>query len=359
MPARELLKDADASYLEPAPRRLPPDTRVRALRDALAPYTFAHVDASLLGTLYEALVESPRAHGRFYSQPPVTKLVFEAIRPSPSQGRCVGIADLSCGSGSFLVAGSNWLGKHRLRGRLLGKDLSDTAVALARLTLHLLCPGSAGNAELVKGNGLIPRDGPTYSDIQIVVGNPPFGRYPRHTDPREIRRLRRDYKFFQMRQERSLLFVEQALSIVPDGGWLGIVLPEAKLTNPGGAAFRRRLFDTCSIKRIAFLPLHAFRSGYPTAVVVARKESETERRQENVIEFLRFEADAGLREMEAGHFAIRSEVAQRVWAANPEAPPPLFTGTPLGPFLPQPRRQTRIQNHPGELIRADRSAHPH
>ncbi len=334
-PAQAFLCDANASYLGEIPKTLPPGKSIGAFSDALSSYTFGDMDASLLGTLYEALVESPQAQaqGRFYTQPAVTKLVFKAIEPPSSRVRTVGIADLSCGSGSFLVAGSDWLREHCLTGRLLGKDLSDTAVALARLTLHLLRPDSAEKADLLQGNGLIPKDGPTYSDIHIVVGNPPFGSYPKDADPKEIRQLAEDYRFFQNRKERSLLFVEQALSIVPEGGWIGMVLPESKLMNPAGSAFRRALLDSCLIRRIAFLPMRAFKSKYPTAVVVAQRESDAERREDNLVAFTRFDVNADLGELETGDLAVHNEVRQGVWAARPETAPPVFAGTPVGHFV--------------------------
>lgn len=331
-PTIRFLSELDAASKLSVLPHLPSKPALDAFRKALSKYSFAHVDASLLGAIYEKLVDSPRSEGRFYSQPPVTRLVFDSIKAKTLKPTGIGIADLSCGSGSFLVEAADWMVKNGIKGSLRGVDISDTAAALAQINLHI--KGVSGIANIKAANGLIPKDGPTYNDIQVVVGNPPFGTYGKDAPEDELNLLRQqNYSFFSRGREKSLMFLEQALAIVPENGWVGMVLPLSKLAQSGGKEVREFILTHCKIKRLIMLPEKAFRSNYSTAIIVAQKEQNQNRREKNVMELAYFEQDATLQDVESQRFALVNTVPQSVWIKSPEDAPPLLEGLPINEFI--------------------------
>lgn len=176
------------------------------------------------------------------------------------------IADVSCGSGSFLTTGldimlrhlkssdpkKKW-GREVVKKRLVvGTDIDQRAVTLARLAVWLRLaeepnplplPNLADN--IVCGDSL---DASTWANLpkeyDIIIGNPPF--IPRHKIQKaEV--LSKKFKTARGRYDYSYLFVELSLRLLRKGGFLGLVIPNRLFRNPNASNTRNMITEQADI----------------------------------------------------------------------------------------------------------------
>jgi len=177
-----------------------------------------------------------RARGAWDTPPSLARaVVAAAISASdapPTAGR-----DPACGTGAFLVA----LGEAGVE-RIEGGDLDGRALAVAAI--------AAPGAHLSLRSGFDPAP-----PVPVVVGNPPFVS-PEHQDKALRAHLRARFPWLDRRFDLSVPFAAAALEGVQTRGGLGLVLPDAVLTQPYGQALRRRWL---AAHRLTWLrPAHAF-----------------------------------------------------------------------------------------------------
>jgi hypothetical protein len=170
--------------------------------------------------------------GAWYTPAPLIDHVLDVVltpvlaaRPSPDGLR---ILDPACGDGRFLVAAAD-----RIRRRygtvppgcLLGIDVDETAASAAGAAL-----GPAGDIEV--GDALTGVHGPP---VDVVVGNPPYlNQLARNTS-----RRRRSPLGGGAYADTAALFLALALQAVrPDGGRVGLVLPQSILSTRDTASIR-------------------------------------------------------------------------------------------------------------------------
>lgn len=264
-----------------------------------AKYNFAWLDADILGRAYEkylstllipsaslppqlALWEQPlrevervsvrKASGVYYTPSFLVRYLTEkcidryfATTPDPAK-KLPKIADISCGSGSFLTsavdslirryksidAGQEWGRKLVQRNCVIGVDIDPRAVTFARLMIWLRLaqepnplPLPSLKKTIVQGDSLKNetwRDLPTNYDI--ALGNPPFlssgGMQSRAA-------LAMRFKTAQGRFDYSYLFVEQALNKLKPSGVIGLVVPNRLFRNRDASILRELITQECDL----------------------------------------------------------------------------------------------------------------
>ena len=129
-------------------------------------------------------------------------------------------------------------------------------------------------------------DNNTQSQIQIgtfdiVVTNPPFGS----RTPVDVQRILHQYEitnFGSLNPRNSLppeqLFVERCLDFLRPDGYLGIVLPDSILSNPGLTWLREWIFKKAYIIASIDLPQETFEphTGTQTSILILKKKSNQE-----------------------------------------------------------------------------------
>lgn len=180
------------------------------------------------------------------------------------------IADVSCGSGSFLTAAvgsiirrlrqvdsSRPWGREIIENRcVIGIDTDPRAVTLARLSLWLRLaeepdplPLPSLNDVIVCGDSLREetwRELP--GEYDAIVGNPPF-LATGEVENRES--LAQRFKVAQGRFDYSYLFVELAIGKLKPGGVLGLVVPNRLFKNRDAGALREMLTSECQLLSVA------------------------------------------------------------------------------------------------------------
>ena len=176
------------------------------------------------------------------------------------------VADVSCGSGSFLTTAVDSLirrlllsdpsrrwGRELVENKcIIGIDTDPRAVTLARLSLWLRLaeepdplPLPSLNDVIVCGDSLREE---TWRDLpdgyDVIVGNPPFIATG-EVENREALALR--YETAQGRFDYSYLFVELAIKRLRPGGVLGLVVPNRLFKNRDAGILREMLTSRCQL----------------------------------------------------------------------------------------------------------------
>jgi type I restriction enzyme M protein len=136
-----------------------------------------------------------------------------------------------------------------------------------------------------------------FGSIDVLITNPPFGADIPITDTailenRELARVWRKDKDGNLnevdRRQQSLapeiLFIEQDIKWLKEGGRMGIVLPNGILGNPGDEHIRRWILKECWVLACVEVPVEAFiveaNVGILTSLLFLKKKTEEEKSME-------------------------------------------------------------------------------
>ena len=252
------------------------------------------------------------------------------------QARQVKVLDMACGSGSFLIEAFDVLDRYLagvrgqntasaagdihdfarrmeiLTGNLYGVDLDAQAVEIARLNLLLKAVNQRGELprleNIRQGNSLIggtPEEleaafGSNWRDkhpfnweeqfprimerggFDLIVGNPPYVRAERMAkDERAYWQKSGQFDVIYGRFDIFILFVERAISLLRNGGYLSFIVPYSVLNQNYAKKLRRYVLGTCCIEIIVDLSkCRVFEeASVATCILVLRKENAEEARE--------------------------------------------------------------------------------
>lgn len=212
--------------------------------------------------------------------------------------------DPACGAGGFLASVAR---HHKLAGvginelaslaseTIFGVDKDDYLVKLAKLHISLL---TKGHPRVVCGDSLSMQNGVTSlqeyfpkKGFDVLFANPPFGTRIVAANPDVLKTFQLARKWIidkrtdrlapttqeQTKVPPQVLFVERCLSLLKDGGRMGIVLPESILSNKSYRHVVQYLLDNSSVKAVIGMPESLFKTSgkggthTKTCLVIAEK----------------------------------------------------------------------------------------
>ena len=291
-----------------------------------ARYNFAWIDADILGRAYEKylstllipsasmtpqldLWQQPlrevervtirKASGVYYTPSFLVRYLTERCldyyfeQTGGRLSKLPMIADISCGSGSFLTAAvdslvrrfraidsdRNWGRELIDRKCILGIDSDPRAATLARLSLWLRLaeepkplPLPRLSEIVINGDSLKKetwRNLPKAYDI--ILGNPPFIATGNVQSRKE---LSAHFQTARGRFDYSYLFVELALEKLKPNGVLGLVIPNRLFRNKDAGVIREMLTSSADLLTVAdFASIEVFRGTKSyIGTVIARKD---------------------------------------------------------------------------------------
>jgi len=224
------------------------------------------------------------------------------------------IADITCGWGSFLIAGYERLSQLSdmqdvsLRNYLHGNDKYHFTAKLAGLGL-LLCTSEASwnidNKDAMKWNWL------NTNQPNIIVGNPPFRGHrgvKAHQDPISSTTA-------QKRQQEADKFLRHAIEHLAPEGYLAMVMPRSFTAAEASPELRRDLLKMCDILELWQLPSGIFTDINPQAMVIfARKKTEPERLSHHPVRVRTIQRNTLKEFQDSGIFTASGLVAdQSMW----------------------------------------------
>ena len=229
------------------------------------------------------------------------------------------ICDPACGSGAFLNQALDFLiaehryvdelqasllghsitfkdiGDHILERNIFGVDINEESVEIARLSLWLRTATKGRklndlSSNIKCGNSLI--DDPAVAGdkafdwkkefrrvfekggFDVVIGNPPYVDI-KALDPNLVKALFATFKTCENRINLYSVFIEQAYSLIKDGGLLSFINPNSILINSSYTRIRKLLVD--DMTTIVKLPDDVFEDAtVETIIFELRKKSNTQ-----------------------------------------------------------------------------------
>lgn len=313
-----LFKDADTITLS--------DKTLAYMVMELSRYSLSHSEIDAKGAAYQEIVGANLRgdRGQYFTPRRAVDLVINILDPKPNER----LLDSACGTGGFLVSAlshqlkrlkaeyKNDLGEQttedvldRLRDyadkKVFGADFDPFLVRASTMNV-MMAANTEGNIfhmdSLAFPNSHLPgnalaKDAIPFGSIDVLVTNPPFGADIPITDPdilanRELARVWKKDKEGTLievdRRQKSLapeiLFIEQNIKWLREGGRMGIVLPNGILGNPGDEHIRRWILKECWVLACVEVPVEAFiveaNVGILTSLLFLKKKTEAEKSME-------------------------------------------------------------------------------
>ncbi len=215
--------------------------------------------------------EQRKKLGRFDTPLYLTRRIWQNIPVEylPPQKRY--IADMTCGWGSFLIAGHERLSNLSdtsiyLREFLRGNDIDPFTAKLAGLGLLL---STSEDSWHVDHEDALDWEWLDSHQPNIIVGNPPFGGH------RGIRNHPRTSLMEEpKRQQKADDFLRHAIKHLAPGGYLAMVMPKSFTAAEASPELRRELLQFCDVFELWQLP-KVFTGVNPQSMVVfAQKKLE-------------------------------------------------------------------------------------
>lgn len=241
---------------------------------------FSFVSGSLIGidakgTVYENMVGSTfRGElGQYFTPRKEVEFMVDLLKPDRSDL----VLDPACGSGGFLiyilkkVAGKirveqENLPPHRVEGlikdfankRLKGSDLSPRMVRTARMNMIMHGDGWSG---VHRQHGLqLHKLNHRHNTYTLILSNPPFAGFETDHDILSDFEIARNESGNIRGVNRALVFTEQIIKLLCEGGRAGIVLPRSIFYNQSYSFRKMReiILHDCELLAVVGLPKTAF-----------------------------------------------------------------------------------------------------
>ncbi len=271
----QLLQQAHTDF----PRYFEPDLFAKYYQPAEQAYKvlrqvrYAGFVPDMLTSIYTAAYskEERKNLGRFDTPLYLTRRIWENIPVEylPPHQRVV--ADMTCGWGSFLIAGHERLSTltdtrpSRLRAQLHGNDIDPFTAQLAGLGLLLSTSEDSWN---IDSSNALEWDWLKQHQPNIIVGNPPFGADRKRT------LIDKNSSTERKRYEKANKFLEYAIERLAQNGYLALVMPSSFTGAEASPQYRKQLLEKCDVLELWELPIGVFDATAQTVVVFAQKRAE-------------------------------------------------------------------------------------
>lgn len=293
--------------------------RISEFIDELDDQDLTQFDSDVIGRIYEGVIPPERRHdlGEYYTPPAICDLITRlTVREADDR-----ILDPACGSGGFPVSAyhrkrdllAEPAGSHeRLLEEIYGIDINRfpahlTAINLAiqELSSHTenvnvevsdffrVDPeaGRFGRTRAsVRGTEYEHDPTETLGSFDVVVGNPPYIRQENIDDKERVRTHLSgvDGEGLSSRSDIYSYFLTHGTEFLRDGGRLGFITSDRWLDTSYGADLQEFILDNYRIEAILKFDTQAFEDALVgSTVLILSKESEADRRNQNVAKFLR------------------------------------------------------------------------
>jgi type I restriction enzyme M protein len=236
------------------------------------------MEGDFKGAIYESILEKngqdkKSGAGQYFTPRALIQAMVDVVDPKITET----VADPACGTGGFLLAAfehmktqSKDIEKQKFlkNDALHGADNTSLVVTLASMNLYLHDIG-VNKSPIAYQDSLIDTSDRMFD---VVLANPPFGTRPQGSV--EVAANRPE---FIKTADNQVNFLQHIMSIVKDGGRVGVVLPDSVLTDTGATEkVREKLLKDFNLHTILRLPTGIFyANGVKTNVLFFEKGKPT------------------------------------------------------------------------------------
>lgn len=238
----------------------------------------SHIGVDAKGTAYENMVGATfrGEMGQYFTPRKIVEFMINLLEPTRDDT----ILDPSCGSGGFLIYAMRVIAaqmrqdqqnlpEHQIE-RLIretiiqnirGTDLGPRMVRTARM--NMIMHGD-GWACIQRCHGLDIQNHPSFNGdntkFSLILSNPPFAGSESEDYFLERFTIGKNEKGEVRSVHRAIIFVEQIIRLLEEGGRAGIVLPRSIFENESYSfkKIRNIIFEQCEILALVGLPRTAF-----------------------------------------------------------------------------------------------------
>ncbi len=234
----------------------------------------------VVGDIYETFIGTARRgqEGQFFTPTVAINALVSMTRPQIDDL----IIDPACGSGGFLLHAAKYIQgealsprKHQIHG--VEKDSYLVRLAEIHIALHFdtTFPIHCADSLIWGGNGFEAAETKRLKgEYTLVLANPPFGAKIVAVEGDERKNFALAYKWaLDKKTQRyvqtntlvnsappQVLFMERMLSLVADGGRLGIVLPESIVSSPKYRHVMQYITDLATPVAVIGMPESLFKT---------------------------------------------------------------------------------------------------
>lgn len=164
------------------------------------------------------------------------------------------LSDPACGSGAFLHEALRGLCRVNFNGslKIVGRDVSASAIAMARFTLTLAlrdwAPKGGAVLDLTVEDSL---EQPGFPISDVTVMNPPFISVIAQTTEQKAQLRGIVGEKAGSRGDYSMAFVTRALDSLAEGGAMGTLFPANLLTHEAATSWREHMAEASNIRLLA------------------------------------------------------------------------------------------------------------
>jgi hypothetical protein len=234
---------------------------------------YASFVPDMLSRIYTAAYSKERRKilGRYDTPLYLTRRIWENIPVEylPPEQRVV--ADMTCGWGSFLIAGHERLTNicdalPTIRDYLRGNDIDTFTSLLAGLALLL---STSEDSWYIDHEDALEWDWLQIHQPNIIVGNPPFGGD------------RKSLTGMQTRYQVADKFFKHAIERLAPGGYLAMIMPRSVTVAEASPQLREEFLTLCDVLEIWELPTEVFPGATTRTIVLFAQKSGGDQNHRN------------------------------------------------------------------------------
>lgn len=221
----------------------------------LSGFSLLKVPGDVKGTAFEELIRNTfdkTENQQFFTPRTVVNFIIRFIDINGAKK----VLDPACGTGGFLIEAASLA--NDAGATLIGAEVDKRMAWISQMNLQIHGYGKHEIHCFPNGGSLSHgkevQEKIPYSDIEIIVTNPPFG-----SDFTDIKELK-NYKlaFDKKSRRRGVLFIERCISWLKPGGKLGIIIDDGVLNSSSNYDVRKFMLDNCVLEAVISLPISAF-----------------------------------------------------------------------------------------------------
>ena len=271
------------------------DNSIKYVVGELQSYCLIDTERDVIADAFEVFIQYALkgGQGQFFTPRNIVKLMVEIVKPQPNEI----VIDPACGSGGFLVESMRYMWK-QLEKQAQEYDWSESALEEEKKSCAIKCIKGIEKdsflAKVTKAYMAILGDGKggvfcedalikpsewknaTQQSVglghfDVLLANPPFGKDIKVTGEEKLKQYDLAYKWKtengnliktnELKDEEAIqiIYIERCLSLLSDGGRMGLIIPETYFHAPSTKYILQYLIKGNNVMWLIDLPHNTFR----------------------------------------------------------------------------------------------------
>lgn len=326
------------------------DTSIKYVVGELQSYCLIDTERDVVADAFEVFIQYALkgGQGQFFTPRNVVKLMVELVKPKPNEI----VIDPACGSGGFLVESMRYMWKQLEKQSkeygwseiALEEEKKSCAIKyikgiekdsfLAKVTKAYMAILGDGKGGVFCEDALLkPSEWKTATQqsvglghFEVLLANPPFGKDIKVTGDEKLKQYDLAYKWKQengeyvrtddLKKEEAIqiIYIERCLSLLCDGGRMGLIIPETYFHAPSTRYILEYLVKGNNVMWLVDLPHNTFRPhNNAKCVVIVLQKGRAQQQEINMAVAEQMGHDHQGKEMFRWNYETKRVDATKLW----------------------------------------------